>query len=218
MKQTIGTGISTDFEFVLFLDDMAGIIDELRSSSLSLQSKDFAQYLNNSYEIISHQLGDPQAIRLHYLTSLSIYAFGESLLELEISDKMRRGFSRLLTQKYGIENPLELYFREANGSSERVEEGVENDRFLVAPVCERGTFGTKVTMANILRETWRLSHKLKGRKHQYDLTEHLVFSGLYNVALPLVGAYKQRINFSDLYKLLKETKGEFVFNIPKFGD
>ena len=78
--------------------------------------------------------------------------------------------------------------------------------------------GTKRAVAEVVAETRNLSSNMKMRGQDYDRGKHLAFSGLYNVALPLVGGYIQRQQFGDLYDFLKETQGEFVFRVPNFEE
>ena len=217
----IGLETTTTLELELVnvtFDEIADVIDELGVSSLNLDLRKINNYLEDSYQIISDYSADSNEKRSHYVTSLAIYYFGKSLLELEISETRRKGFINLARREYGIKQPLNLYFKmdsDAKFLDESEERKAKNETEIVARVFERKSFSTERTKKNVLRELWILSNLLKSRNWEYNQIEHLVFSGLYNVALPLTGGYRERNIHVQLYERLKEKFGEFVFKIPK---
>lgn len=216
LEMRIKTTIGTSLELVQSLDDVADIIYDLRNANINVE-KDLLRFLNDSYEVIDCGEKSGHEMRMYYLASLAILAFGEPILETEIPEKMRKGFERLFRKVSGFESPLELYFKKADEKPvESVEDIEDLNLEVVARVPMNLRMGTSRAVGEIISETRELYGRMKKRRADYDRGDHLTFSGLLNVALPLVGGYKSRNQFSDLYNLLRETRGEFVFKIPEF--
>ncbi len=222
MIATSSTSMNINLELVLHTEAIAEILSERRNSKkLTFEKKKLESYLSEFN--IHLEKNDLPSIEMKrdYVTASCIYIFGEPILGLDINPDLKKSFYHFCWRKFGIENPLNLYFRRANYDEEKSENEEYEDKTEYLAVDEKTIqkdfAGSEKTKEKILRELNEISGNLLNDK-KYSEDNHFTFIGMKDVCLPLLGIHEQRNNFSETEKMLKEKYGVFVFEIPYFDE
>jgi len=213
----IETATGINLELVVSFGDINEILERVRrNKKLNFDIKSLSNYLVETIILIENRRGNIQELKDHYVVSSCIYVFGKPFLGLNILEGALNNFEILIRRKYGIRNCLYLFFQRVGYDKEIEEEYQERDIKKLINIGEgsgKAEFkGTKNSIDKLVRGITDLIPKLEN-PNEYNEKNHLLYSGL-NLCLSWLEGNKKRKQFEETSKMLKQTYGEFVFELP----